>query len=87
MSWSVNYIGSPASVATALTAHAGNLDGQSRVEYDSALPHMVALVSENFAEITPVIKLAAAGHSYANNGEQKQRQFVISIERLYATVV
>jgi hypothetical protein len=83
MSWSITIIGHPANVATALTAQSEKLDGQSKVEFDSALPHMVALVNENFNSEglqQPVIKLAASGHGYAANGEQKQRSFTATIE-------
>jgi hypothetical protein len=90
MSWSITIIGHPANVATALTAQSEKLDGQSKVEFDSALPHMVALVNENFNSEglqQPVIKLAASGHGYAANGEQKQRSFTATIEPFYATLV
>lgn len=90
MSWSITIIGHPANVATALTAQSEKLEGQSKVEFDSALPHMAALVQENFnpeGSTQPVVKLAASGHGYASNGEQKQRQFAASIEVFYATLV
>lgn len=90
MSWSVTIIGHPANVGAALTAQSETLEGQSKVEFDSALPHMVALVNGNFnpaGSPLPVIKLAASGHGYTANGEQHQRQFTASIEVCYATLV
>jgi hypothetical protein len=90
MSWSITIIGHPQNVATALTAQSEKLEGQSKVEFDSALPHMVALVQENFnpeGMTQPVIKLDASGHGYATNGEQKQRTFNATIESFYATLV
>jgi hypothetical protein len=90
MSWSITIIGHPQNVATALTAQSEKMEGQSKVEFDSALPHMAALVQENFnAEgvPAPVVKLTASGHGYATDGVQKQRYFTANIEVLYATLV
>lgn len=90
MSWSVTLIGHPANIASALTAQSETLEGQSKVEFDSALPHMVALVNENFNPVgmaPPVVKLAANGHGYANGDDQRQRYFSASIEVVYATIV
>jgi hypothetical protein len=44
-------------------------DKQSKLEYDSALPHLVGIVKENFGTNVPIVKLSAAGHGYASNGE------------------
>jgi hypothetical protein len=89
MSWSITLIGNPENIATALTAQSEKLEGQSKVEFDSALPHLAALVKENFnaGGPTPVIKLAASGHGYAVDGTQKQRHLTASIEVSYATLV
>jgi hypothetical protein len=87
MSWSITFIGKPENVANALEEQSTKLEGQSKVEYDSALPHMVALVKENFGTDEPIIKIAANGHGYSANGEQQQRQLVVTIERIYGTLV
>ncbi len=87
MSWSIAIIGSPENVATALTAQSEKLEGQSKVEFDSAMPHLIGLVKENFGPDNPVVKLAANGHGYAADGEQKQRYFTATIERVYVTIV
>jgi len=88
MSWSVTFIGNPENVAKALEEQSTKLEGQSKVEYDSALPHMVALVKENFELVNqPIVKIAANGHGYATNGEQTQRHFVMTIERIYGVLV
>lgn len=89
MSWSITLIGHPENVAAALTAQSEKMEGQSKVEYDAAVPHLVALVQNNFyvGGPTPVIKLAASGYGYAENGVQKQRQLTASIEVSYATLV
>lgn len=89
MSWSVTIIGNPANVAAALTAQSETMEGQTKIEFDAALPHLVALVQQNFyvGGPTPVIKLAASGHGYAVGEEQRQRQLSASIEVTYATLV
>lgn len=88
MSWSVIFIGKPEKVAEALEANSAKLSDQSKVEYDSALPHLVALTKENFGNgDSQLIKLMASGHGYATGGEQKQRTFACSVEVFYATLV
>lgn len=87
MSWSITFIGKPENVANALEEQSAKLSDQSKVEYDIALPHMVALVKENFGDDSPVIKITGNGHGYSVNGEQRQRQCVVSIERIYGTLV
>ena len=63
MSWSVNFIGSPENVSKALDANSANLTGQSKVEYDAALPHIKALVEQNVNNNYPIcIKVDANGH-------------------------
>lgn len=87
MSWSITFIGKPENVAVALAKQSEKMDGQSKVEYDAALPHFVALVKENFGDNTPIVKINANGHGYAVNGEQKQRQCSVSIELIYGIMV
>ncbi len=87
MSWSITLIGKPENVAAALEQQSEKMDGQSKIEYDSSLPHFVALVKENFGDNTPLVKFSANGHGYAVNGEQKQRQCNCCIELIYATLV
>jgi len=85
MSWSIQFIGKPDKVVTALQEQSGKLTGESKVEYDSALPHLVGLVNENHgADI--LIKLAAAGHGYIS-GETPVRQLTASIELIYGLLV
>lgn len=84
MSWSVGFIGKPEKVAEALTAQSDKMSGESKVEYDSALPHLVALVNENFGSDYPV-KLTAAGHG--TTGEKPNRTLTASIELVYGLLV
>lgn len=65
MSWSVIFIGKPENVSKALKEHSSKIDGYSKVEYDEALPHLEALVSQNFNTQYPdslVVKIVASGH-------------------------
>lgn len=65
MSWSVTFIGKPENVSNALKANSELLSGYSKEEFDAALPHLDALVSQNFnadEKYPPVIKLVASGH-------------------------
>jgi hypothetical protein len=90
MSWSVQFIGKPENVATALEAESAKFSDQSKVEYDAALPHFVALVKENFGNtgtIGTILKFTASGHGYSVNGEQKNRQCLVNIEAIYGTLV
>lgn len=80
MSWSINFTGSSTKVIEDLTKHESILDGQSKVEYSDALPILVALVKQNFADGVEVnIRLTASGHGYAADGTQKQRYLSVSL--------
>jgi hypothetical protein len=88
MSWSVNFIGKQEKVVSALEEHSTKLDGQSKVEYDSALPSLVALVKQNFNKDQHVIvKITANGHGHVSNGEEKYRTCSVSIENIYGVLV
>lgn len=70
MSWSVTFIGKPENISKALKANSEQLSGYSKEEFDAALPHLEALVSQNFnakEEYTPVMKLVASGHGQKDN--------------------
>lgn len=86
MSWSVGFIGKSENVAKALQEYSAKVTGQSKIEYDDALPHLVALVKQNFGT-EQLIKISAAGSGYAVNNEQKNRSLSCSIEYMYATLV
>lgn len=95
MSWSVLLIGTPANIAKALEDESAKLDGQSKIEFDAAKPHLAALVLENFANaepyITPLVQLEAGGHGYAtgtpDNTQQVYRTIQVKITPLYGRLV
>lgn len=86
MSWSVQFIGKPEKVAEALIAEADKLSGESRNEYGSAVPHLVALVKENFG-MNYAVKIAASGHGNIYTADRSDRQLTVSIELVYGLLV
>ncbi len=81
MSWSINVIGESEKVIKELDDYSVRLEnsGQSKIEYDEALPHLKALVLQNFG-FNRTIKLNAHGSGWAENGEQKNRSLYCTIE-------
>lgn len=95
MSWSINLIGKPANIVAALEEESGKLTGQSKVEFDDALPHIVSLVKQNFANeepyVEPVLMIEASGHGSAKSDDkgtrQVQRQCSVKIQHHYMRIV
>lgn len=83
MSWLITFIGHPEKIAVALEKHSESLDGQSKAEFDAALPHMVGLVKQNYnPDHEPVLKITASGHGY-----NRYNTCTVSIEHIGGTVV
>jgi hypothetical protein len=80
MSWSVNFKGKPADVVKSLRDESAKLSGQSKVEYDDALPHVVALVEQNFGNPTSEVKLSANGSGSAQGGKQFNRSCSVTLQ-------
>lgn len=96
MSWSICLIGSPANVAKALDEQSVRETGQCKIEFDAALPHMKALVLENFQTMgepycQPIIHLEASGHGSASGPlddlKQIDRNCTVSIKAQYGKLV
>jgi hypothetical protein len=85
MSWSIAFIGKPEKVVEALQKQSETLNGESKKEYDSALPHLIGLVNENFGTPYPV-KLAASGHGTVYT-DRSDRQLTVSLELVYGLLV
>lgn len=65
MSWSVNLIGTPTKITAALKKQSETLTGQSKEEFDAALPHMLGLLAQNYAgTYEPAMRITASGHGY-----------------------
>jgi hypothetical protein len=70
MSWSISYIGTPEKISKALKSHSETLTGKSKEEFDAALPHLDALVSQNVNTNYPIaLRLNANGHGYNDNNQ------------------
>lgn len=88
MSWSVNYIGTAQNIINALNEQSEKFTGQTKEEFDAALPHIRGLLAENYApEKPPLLKLDASGSGYSVGGEQKQRQCSVQIQQLWGALV
>lgn len=83
MSWSINYIGSPEGISKALKDNSEKLSGPSKEEFDAALPHIDALVNQNYGGSYPhVLKVEANG-----SGHGDYRNCNISISSLGGQLV
>ena len=87
MSWSVNFIGTPANVGTALTAHSATLDGQSKEEYDIAYPAIVTIVEQNVGLPSMKVEVIANGHAVFNNGVVSYSTCNVSVKPVYFDIV
>jgi hypothetical protein len=85
MSWSASFIGNPEKVVEALNKQSEGLTGNSKTEFDAALPNLIGLINQNFhsnPDYKPVLKIEANGHG--NDGE---RNCSVKIERIYGVLV
>lgn len=69
MSWSITLIGTPDRIGAALDAESLKQQGQSKVEFDAALPGLKCLLASNFDKREGarqrVLKLKANGSGFA----------------------
>jgi hypothetical protein len=102
MSWSIQFVGAPDKVVAALEAQSEKFNGQSKVEYDDAKPHLIALVQQNFVAegedgfLAPLVRLQAngSGSALAQKLDQKfdppkqiQRSMSVHLESIYGVLV
>ena len=66
MSWSIYKTGTPDEVIEALKEQSNTLGGQSKEDFNLALPHLIALVGEN---VGGNVDLQAYGHGVKNADE------------------
>lgn len=67
MSWSINFIGKPEKISEALKAHSDTITGPSKEEYDAALPHIDAIVNQNYGSTySVVLKVDANGSGHGD---------------------
>lgn len=84
MSWSISLIGKPMNIITALGKHSKELENPSKEEFDSALPHLIGLINQNYGTTVPNLKLQANGHGNLVNNF---RSCTVSIESFYVEMV
>jgi hypothetical protein len=88
MSWNVDKTGTVKEVVAELNETSTRLSGQSKVEFDAALPHLIAATEQNFAKdqngdaVDVRIHLSAYGHGYAVGDDQRQRSLQIHLNTL-----
>lgn len=82
MSWSITLIGRPEKVCERLKKHSELLKDESKIEFDDALPHIMALVSQNVGD-NHVIKLNANGHASFVNRIKTYGNMQIQIDPIY----
>lgn len=87
MSWNVQFIGKPEKVVEALNGHSEKLSGDSKTEYDKALPNLVSLCEQNFGNTEQCLKVVAAGHGWIKDGVPQHSNLTCSIETVYGVVV
>jgi hypothetical protein len=89
MSWSVSCIGKPEKISQALKDYSNTVTGQSKEEYDKALPHLVGLVEQNFHKSNDslLINFSASGSGYVNGGELISSSCQIKIEQMYGNLL
>jgi len=92
MSWSVQLIGKPENIVTALDEESAKLDGESKAEFDAVLPALKTLAQNNFSIggegfVEPLLRLEAAGHGHTRGGERVSCSVAVKLESLYGRIV
>lgn len=80
MSWSLNVVGTRDNIRAALKAESSRLTGQSKEEFDDALPHLDALLELNIntANLQQLYELEASGHASFTDGRLTYRSVNVS---------
>ncbi len=91
MSWSIAFIGKPDKVAEAIEAEANKLTGASKDEYESAKPHLIALVKQNFVRHNgsheAMLHVKANGSGSSTTDGPIERSCQVSIQSIYGVLV
>lgn len=84
MSWSIQLFGKPDKINERLQKYSETLGDQSKAEFNEALPHLSALVSQVVGEGV-FIKLNASGHATFSASENKKTYGTVhvAIEPVY----
>lgn len=87
MSWSVSFIGKPDKVATKLEEQVDIYQGDSKKEYEEALPFLKGLLALNTGHPDEVMQVTAAGHAYIVDGKKVNSRCTVKIEAIYGVLV
>lgn len=90
MSWSISTPGTPEEVVTELDRVAGTYSGQSKLEFDEALPHLKGLVNQNFRNDDGTVRklqLTANGSGSSQGGKQLNRECSVTLKALSILLV
>jgi len=69
MSWSIQYVGTPDKLVDAMNKYSDSLSGQSKLEFDDALPHLKHLLLQNVGAY--VFRIVANGHAQFDSAGTK----------------
>lgn len=65
MSWNAYYMGTPDKIVEALTKQSLASTGNTKTEFDAALPHIIGLIQQNKGkDKPPILKLSANGSAW-----------------------
>lgn len=92
MAWSISLIGTPADISSELASHSQSLIGDSKAEFDEALPHLQGLVNQNLypdetGSSSQALHLSASGHASKTDGKKYQSSCHVSIQPSFTRVV
>jgi hypothetical protein len=94
MSWSFRCIGKPPNVAKAIQDESAKQTGPSKIEFDDAMPHLIALVLQNFQDdisLLPMIDFEASGSGMSQGTgdtlKQVYRSCTVSIKPFHSKLV
>lgn len=95
MSWSISVVGNPDNIVKHLREQSAKLTGQSKIEYDDALPHIEGLVNQTFrtelgatkGHNLSALEVQASGSGSAEGETQLSRSCSVSIKPTHFKVV
>ncbi len=89
MSWTFDAIGTPEKLAVALIEETARLSGDSKEEFDRAIPALHSLLVMNVSKNFPqrVLHLCANGHASRSGGEVVDSTCNVSLSGLSAKLV
>lgn len=83
MSWSYSGVGKVEELCRSIDTNAAQQSGQCKIEMDAAVPHLKALLNQNFDKNNPelIMEITAYGSGWCKDGEQVERSCSVTIKR------